>query len=152
MHSSRRSLIDPDAVARAEAALAALSGSFQGWMEQEIARLDSAHEAAKAGGFAPEPLEALHRRAHEVKGLGGTYDYPLVTALSASLCRLLEAPEARAGAGAFAGLIEAHIEAVKAVVRDRLRAAEDPTGVAMADALCARVDAAVGPELPESFR
>ena len=132
--------VDPVAVARAEAALQALSGEFTAWLEEEVSRLEAARSRVRTAGAAPATLQELHRRAHDLKGLGATYGFPLVTRVCAGLCRLLDD-----GAGAHAplSLLDAHVDAVRALVRDDVRDPAHPTGLALCEALEAQVAAAL---------
>ena len=52
-----------DPVARAEQALAELSGEFGGWMDSECDRLDAARNKVKAEGFDERSMEALFHAA-----------------------------------------------------------------------------------------
>ena len=52
-----------DPVARAEKALASLSGEFKGWMLTECERLSAAHAAIKADGMNAQKREELFRAA-----------------------------------------------------------------------------------------
>lgn len=127
--------LDPAALARAEAALRGLSGQFQQWMEEEIERVDAAREAAQQRRFDEESLLDLYGRAHDAKGMGTTYEYPLVTRIAGSLCRLLDTEETRAVATQNPGLVCAHVDAMKAAVRDKIKTDEDPVGRALATEL-----------------
>ena len=51
-----------DPVARAEKALAGLSGEFKNWMAVEADRLSAAHAAVLSDGFTEETREELFRR------------------------------------------------------------------------------------------
>src|ERR1700761_2464074 len=57
-----------DPVARAEKALAGLSGEFRNWMTVEADRLKAAHAAILRHGFTKEAREELFRAAHDIKG------------------------------------------------------------------------------------
>src|SRR3954454_23676229 len=57
-----------DPVARAEKALAWLSGEFKTWMETETARLAKAHAAILQHGFTNATRDELFRAAHDIKG------------------------------------------------------------------------------------
>ena len=129
--------IDPEAVAKAEAALKSLSSQFGQWLNDELAKLDAARAEITAKGYTPETAEAIYLRAHDLKGLGSTYEYPLVTRLAASLCKITDTAQARAKAPLF--LIDAHIEAIKAAVRDEIRDENHPVGKALAEELEGRV-------------
>ncbi len=137
---------DADAIARAEEALKAMSVNFHDWMAREAGRLDAARQAARDSGYSEKTLEALYLCAHDVKGLAGTYDYQLCTDIAGPLCRLIETHEARADAAKHAALIDAHVDAIKAVARDRIQNASNPVGRALATALRAKVESLLGPE------
>ena len=72
-------------------------------------------------------------RAHDLKGLGGTYEYPIITRIAGSLCKITDDPARRADAPL--ALIDAHIAAIEAVVAAEIRTDADPTGLAMVEAL-----------------
>ena len=122
--------LDADSIARAEAALKSLSGQFAQWMQDELTKLDAARAAVAAKGMTSETAEALYMRAHDLKGLGATYEFPLVTRIAASLCRLIEEPKTRGSVPMT--LIDAHINAIKAVVRDDIKSDDHPMGRAIA--------------------
>ncbi len=125
--------LDADAIARAEAALKSLSGQFGQWLQDELDKLDVARAAVLERGMTPETSEALYMRAHDLKGLGATYEYPLVTRIAASLCKLIDDPATRCTAPVY--LIDAHISAIKAAVRDEIRTDEHPVGRVLVEEL-----------------
>lgn len=129
--------INADALAKAEEALKAMSSQFGEWLQDEIAKLDAAQAAIKADGYTPQTAEALYFRAHDLKGLGATYQYPLVTRLAGSLCKMLDDPEKRLRAPVV--LIDAHIDAIRAAVRDGIQTEDHPVGKILAETLEARV-------------
>ena len=67
-----------DPIARAEKALAELSGEFSSWMDTECERLDQARRNVAAGGFTAANKDALFRAAHDIKGEAATFGFPLV--------------------------------------------------------------------------
>lgn len=129
--------IDASAIAKAEAALKSLSGNFGEWLNDEVAKLEKARERVRAEGVTRETTESLYMRAHDLKGLGATYEFPLVTRIAGSLCRLIDDPETRENAPMF--LVDAHIDAIKAAVRDGIKTDTHPTGRMLAEALEAQV-------------
>jgi hypothetical protein len=131
--------IDPAAIAKAEAALKSLSAQFAQWLDDEIRKLDAAHAAVRTQGWTAETAEGLYLRAHDLKGLGATYEYPLITRIAASLCRLIDQPERRMSAPL--PLVDAHVDAIKACVRDEIRDDSHPVGAALASELEARAAA-----------
>ena len=96
--SPRRLRIDPNAVARAEAALAAMSVNFDEWLRVEISRLEGAMSTVQVEGRNPASMEALYHRAHDLKGLGATYGYPIISQVAGTLCRLIDSAERRLSA------------------------------------------------------
>lgn len=115
---------DDDAVARAEEALADLSGEFGAWMDTECERLDKARQAVSADGFTKATKEALFRASHDIKGQAATFGYPAVASAANSLCRLIEfTPE---DTGIPIKLVDQHVDAVRAIYREYARSdAED---------------------------
>jgi hypothetical protein len=129
--------IDMAAIAKAEAALKSLSGNFAQWLNDEIVKLEAARQDVRARGLTAATVETLYLRAHDLKGLGATYDFPLITRLAASLCKLIDDPDTRLSAPMF--LVDAHIDAIKACVRDDIRVDTHPVGKVLAAELEGRV-------------
>jgi hypothetical protein len=134
---SRFGGIDPAALAKAEAALKGLSDSFGQWMQDELTKLDAARERIRNDGYTAETAENLYFRAHDLKGLGSTYGYPIVTRIAGLLCRLIDEPATRLEAPLF--LLDAHIDGIKAAVRGDIRDIDHPVGKALVDELERRV-------------
>ena len=125
----RLGAIDPAAIAKAEAALKSLSGNFAEWLADEVAKLEAARQRVRAEGLTTEAAENLYLRAHDLKGLGATYEYPIVTRIAGSLCKLIDDPAKRAEAPM--ALVDAHIDAIKAAVRGRIQTDTHPVGSAL---------------------
>lgn len=134
--------INADAVAKAEEALKAMSAQFGQWLQDEIVKLDAAQADIRAKGYTPETAESLYFRAHDLKGLGATYQYPLVTRIAGSLCRILDDADKRMKAPL--SLIDAHVDAIRAVVRDQIQTDDHPVGRSLAEELEARVTEHLG--------
>src|SRR5271156_1624201 len=65
-----------DPVARAEKALAGLSGEFKSWMTIEADRLAAAYAFILKHGFTDRTGEELFRAAHDIKGDAATFGFP----------------------------------------------------------------------------
>ena len=137
----KSSLFNADALAKAEAALKELSANFAQWMNDEIAKLDAARAKITELGFNQETADQLYVHAHDLKGLGSTYEFPLITRVAGSLCKLMNEKEQRPSLPLV--LIDAHIDAIRAIVRDNIRDSDHPVGKALASELEARVSAYV---------
>ena len=108
-----------DPIARAEKALAGLSGEFKNWMVIETDRLAAAHAAILKDGFTSFTREELFRAAHDIKGDAATFGYPSAAAAAESLCRIIEhAPDLNE---VPSNLIAHHIDAIQAIVRERTK-------------------------------
>jgi HPt (histidine-containing phosphotransfer) domain-containing protein len=108
-----------DPVARAEKALAGLSGEFRNWMTIETDRLAAAHAAILKDGFTNANSDELFRAAHDIKGDAATFGFPSASAAAESLCRIIEhAPDLDQ---VPSDLIAHHINAVEAIVRERTK-------------------------------
>jgi chemotaxis protein histidine kinase CheA len=117
--------IDFSAVARAEAALAAASSEFGEWMREEVERIEAARLAFERAPDDAKARDTLFRAAHDIRGHGQTLGYPLAGAIADGLCDFMERmpafePPHRA-------LVEAHIDAIRAVVRGGVKDGGDRT-------------------------
>ena len=133
----RLGAIDPAAIAKAEAALKSLASNFSQWLNDEIVKLEAARQTVKAQGVTAETMENLYLRAHDLKGLGTTYGYQLITRIAGSLCRMIDDKEKRATTPLE--LVDAYIDAIKAAVRDDIKTDEHPVGRVLVEELERRV-------------
>ena len=131
--------IDMAAIAKAEAALKSLSGNFAEWLADEVSKLEAARQRVRTDGLTTEAAENLYLRAHDLKGLGTTYGYQLITRIAGSLCRMIDDKEKRATVPLE--LVDAHIDAIKAAVRDDIKSDEHPVGRVLVEELERRVKA-----------
>ena len=114
---AERDLDDP--VARAEKALAGLSGEFKNWMTIEADRLSDAHASILRDGFTDVTRGELFRAAHDIKGDAATFGFPSAAAAAESLCRIIEhAPDLDK---VPSNLVAHHINAIQAIVRERTK-------------------------------
>jgi hypothetical protein len=134
--------IDPAAIAKAEAALKSLSGNFAEWLHDELTKLEAARQRIRSEGLSTETAEGLYLRAHDLKGLGATYEYPLVTRIAGSLCKMIDDPAKRMDAPMV--LIDAHIDGIKAAVKNRIQTDTHPMGKTLVEELESRVKEVLG--------
>jgi hypothetical protein len=122
--------LNAGAVAKAEAALKSLSSQFSQWLK--------------------ETADKLYTHAHDLKGLGGTYEFPIITRMAGSLCKLLDTPEMRIAAPLK--LVDAHIDAIRASVRDDIRDDANPMGRILAEELERQVKAYIAADKASATR
>ena len=108
-----------DPVARAEQALAGLSGEFKDWMTIEVQRLSAAWTAVQQDGFTKKLRDELFHAAHDIKGDAATFGFPSAAGIAESLCRVIEhAPDL---SKVPAELFTHHINAILAIVHENTR-------------------------------
>jgi HPt (histidine-containing phosphotransfer) domain-containing protein len=117
---------DTDPVARAEQALAKLSPEFANWMDIECGRLDTARKQVQAQGLNDKTRDLLFHAAHDIKGEAATFGYPQAAAIAESLCRLIEHTPDRSRIPV--PLIDQHVDAVRAIIREHARPDIDDIG------------------------
>lgn len=125
--------IDAAVLAQAEAAIASMRGEFEERMTGEAARLVELADGFAASPGAEGQIKAIFRVAHELRGQGGTFGYPMVTEIGTLLCDYIEKlPEP---AAADRGVLRAHAEALNAVVANRVQGDGGATGSGIIEGL-----------------
>lgn len=108
-----------DPIARAEQALADLSGEFTSWMTTEVNRLSAAYVAIRNDGFTKERRDELFHAAHDIKGDAATFGFPAAAGVAESLCRVIEhAPDLER---VPAELFTHHVNAILAIVHENTK-------------------------------
>ncbi len=125
--------IDEQAIARAEKALDDMKDVFSEWLETEVGKLEVAANRVQAEGLDGEAGFELFARAHDLRGMGTTYNFPIITRMAASLSKLIETDEKRAIASAKLAI--AHTGAIRAALRQDIRDENNPVGRALAEEL-----------------
>lgn len=125
--------LSPALIAKADHAVTALSANFEEWMSNAVDALVETRQKLLTDPVLTAETSGFSKAALEVKSLGETYGYPLITRISHSLFRLLvRIPEGRNLPGA---LVDAHIDAVRALLRNRIKTADDQLGTVLATEL-----------------
>lgn len=134
---------DMSAIERAEKALDKLSVRFEGWITEEVDRLQRARDDVDHHGYRGDFAEELFRSAHDLKGQGMTFGYPLVTYVAGSLCRLLEVLSATETTKPPIELIDHHVDAIRAIVRDGIKGNSHNTATELAKSLSDATEAVI---------
>ena len=111
---------EPDPIARAEDALAQISGNFPAWMHDECDRLDAARRKIKENGISKETRLRLSFAADDVKGNSAMFGFPEARQVADSLCRLLKHTPDRSNIPMV--IIDQHVDAIRAIIREYARA------------------------------
>lgn len=148
-HARGTTQVDMSAVKRAEDALNELRSQFDEWMNVECQRIDTARQTIHAQGLNRTTVEALFMPAHDIKGGATTLGFPLAERIATSLCRLLRhAPEPTR---IPRNLIDHHVDAIRAVVREDVRNASNPYGMELAERLSIMTETFLAAELKEGY-
>lgn len=129
--------LDVSAVKRGEQALEELKCEFGGWLADDVGKLETACKAYQAVSSA-EALGSLYRAGHDLRGQATTFEFPLVARIATSLCKLTD-ESGPTGRVPFA-LVEAHVAAIKVVVRQGIKDAKDKMAGVLASELENKVD------------
>lgn len=114
--------VDPNTLERAEAVIAGMSDNYLKSVQDDMARISSAFERLKnvTGDGSTPVIEEIFQISHDVKGQGGSFGYPLLTAIGNELCRLIEKMGNDIGPSEIEA-VRIHIDAMKLVVSERMK-------------------------------
>jgi len=135
--------VNPQTLAEAEKIIAGMQSNYLEWVEDDLARLQAL--VAEMDAAAPEGRKAVLDRifevAHDVKGQGGSFDYPLMTAIGNQLCRFIERLEGTP-TDVQLQVVRLHVDALRLVIAERMSGDGGPAGERLVGALKAAVDKA----------
>jgi len=101
---------------RAELALEQVKSRFADWLQEDLHALEKAREVIRAEGLNERTIAILAVPARSLRGASSSFGYPLAGRLAASLCELLN----KTGHKPMV-LVDGHIDAIRAVVREGIR-------------------------------
>jgi chemotaxis protein histidine kinase CheA len=148
-HTTERGDFAMDVVARAEAALAEIKHEFRSWMSAECEALETARALLHQRGQSGPTMHKVFHTAHEVKGHAAVLGFPLAGRMAGSLCRLLtHAPDPQ---HVPISVIDSHVDAIRAVVREQIHSANDKTGKEIFERLAVIVENFLARELGDGY-
>jgi chemotaxis protein histidine kinase CheA len=121
-------IILPEVIARAEATFHHAAKDYPKYVQGTVEHLVKL--CADAAGLSPdqrdEHFRQINHAAHEFKGQGGTFGYPLITTFADSLYKFtgVDAPHT----DAYLELVRAHVDAIKAVIVGQIAGDGGDTG------------------------
>ncbi|MFQ5533211.1 MAG: hypothetical protein ACE5EM_00105 [Sphingomonadales bacterium] len=126
--------IAPEVLLRAQQALDRVAEDYPDWVSKLIRNLYEEHAHCletterRRGYFGN-----IHRIAHDMKGQGGTFGYDLISTFSESLC---DVTSRTAGTSdSHVEIVKAHIDAMNAVIKERVKGDGGEVGQAIAKSL-----------------
>ena len=103
-------------------------------MEDEVDKVAVSHDAwIRSGHDVGLDRAAFFRAVHDVKGQAATLGFPLAARAAASLCLLLERMDPARPMPR--DLVDSHVEAIRAIFRERAKSETDSVGSALVTAL-----------------
>lgn len=126
--------IDPLLIEAAEAKIQSMVGDYSDWVNKSLGVLTVAHKSLRLGEGHEDAnrkhLAHINKIAHELRGQGGIFDYPLITALGKSLYRTtmdygVTVTQKRQK------LLKAHIDAIRTVFTQKIRGDGGEVGTAL---------------------
>lgn len=112
--------MDVAVIAGAEGAVQQLAGEMEGWLRHDLERLLHARNVFLQDAMCSESSANLHRAAHDLKGLGASYGFPVVSVIADALCKALRKSHDN-GTPPQPELVNAHVDALRAVVNLDIR-------------------------------
>lgn len=119
--------ISAEALQKAQSVIDEMAQDYPDWA---IGQVDQLGEKHKRLVFSPEAraehYKEVHRIAHDMKGQGGTFGYPLVSTLAEALYRMTDTNAKYTDAEVE--IIKAHIDFIRIVLQTREKDPESVTG------------------------
>jgi chemotaxis protein histidine kinase CheA len=124
------------AIMRAEAAMETLKSEFTDWFASDVARLIECREAFAASRDS-DTMSDLLRASIDIKGQASTFEFPLVSRVAATLCRLINATASSEALPL--NLVDAHVAAIRIIFRDKIKDTTNKMALELIKELDARV-------------
>lgn len=111
---------DAALIEAAEAKVSSMEGDYADWVANSIEEMVQAHHRAlEEPDTAQTHLGTIHDIAHELRGQGGIFGYPLMTQFGKSLYDVT--PEGTECTPSLLDLIDAHIDLIKVVIKQKIK-------------------------------
>ncbi len=131
-------VIDSDMIKRAEKAVKELASQYSGWAADDIIKLRNILAEAENDATTHDArLEDIRRIAHDMRGQGSTFGFPLVTRIAGSLCTYLKTPDQ---GDIVINVVRAHIDALDKVIEHQVTDEVSATAVDILHTLTSSTD------------
>ena len=98
------------ALARGQAEIDELKPEFDDWLDRELQELSTAIQHAEGSSFDPSWHERAYRSCCELRDVGATMGYELITFVANNLCKILDV--IKSGAAYDREMINCHVDAL----------------------------------------
>ncbi|WCL53079.1 Hpt domain-containing protein [Gimibacter soli] len=134
LNPSGKVSLSAEAMEEAEKALSKMSEDYPDWVSGLVGKMQEQHgRCVDTPESRKECFEEIARIAHDMKGQGGTFGYPLITAFSDSLYGFTQIKGDIEDA--VVELVKAHIDAMRAVIRGRVAGSGGDIGKSLTEGL-----------------
>ena len=99
-----------EAIERAQTRIQEFKADFDDWLDRELQELGNLVRSAQAGHAEPDWIEAANFRSRQLRDVGTTMDFELLTFIANTLCEIFDAMDA--GAECNYEPIMCHIDAL----------------------------------------
>jgi chemotaxis protein histidine kinase CheA len=126
-------------LARVKAGIEELQQEYLGEAQDELAELSASIALARTSADPQRSaaIDRIYRISHDLRGVAGSFDYPLVTRIGSSLCQMIEGGDTIDSLEL--AVIDLHIGAMQVIMSNRMTG----DGNSKAHALISGIDAAV---------
>ena len=126
--------VSGEVLARAEAIIDRLSTEFPAHASRDVKMLEQAAELMAGEGRALDPYYGeIWRIAHDIRGQGALFGYPLLSRLADTLCLAMRGLEPQDDA--ILAIIDNHIAGMRALLDHGITGADDRSALTIAAAL-----------------
>lgn len=133
------SSVDASALEQAELAIGEMAEDYLGWVKDDLVALEEAYNKALSDpSSADAAKEDIHGYAHDIKGQGGSFGYPLMTAVGNQLAKFIESIPGALSAPQLQ-VVKVHIDTLKLIIVERM----DGDGGKAGDRLLRALDAVI---------
>ncbi len=120
---------DPALIKKAEERIQSFAGDYSDWVGASVRTLqESVAALLESRGDQGELLAKVNLLGLELGSQGGIFNYPLVTKLGKSLYSITLNPDNLTIEMGFLRLLKAHVDAITAVIKDRISGDGGPIG------------------------
>jgi len=131
--------LDLEIIKKVEDKIQSMAGDYSDWIAEEIRKLEENVALLRTPDVnLRQTIARINRCAHEMRGQGGIFGYPLITEFSKSLF-LTTSKNFQSISDSEYELIKAHVDAIKVVVNEKIEGDGGETGRALLDGLQAAI-------------
>lgn len=112
--------VSPETLEQAEELISNLQSEYLVWVQDDLRRIQARFDevAALPAEDRLAAMQAVFGVAHDMKGQGGSFGFPLMTNIANNLCRFIETQK-RFGPAELEA-VRVHIDALRLVMADKI--------------------------------